>query len=213
MEAEQASLRTGVLQLDRYVQQFAQLPGDSQAQPLAGDGIGLSAAAVEPPENAFPVLQWNAAALVPDQDDGAVGGVFQLHSRTAVGAGVFDGVFSQNHYQLPQAVVVGQHLVLNRVRAGKIQGKMDAYQEFFAGKTIDEIEAWFASSCSDANGRPLKITDKSSDEDKAKYDALNEDQQAALVDLTTSATMSLQDAHGDILTALAKSCENVRATA
>ena len=90
---------------------------------------------------------------------------------------------------------------------------MDAYQEFFAGKTIDEIQAWFVSSCSDANGRPLKITDKSSDEDKAKDDALNEDQQAALVDLTTSATMSLQDAHGDILTALAKSCENARATA
>ena len=100
-----------------------------------------------------------------------------------------------------------------KLGSGTWAEEMDAYQEFFAGKTIDEIQAWFASSCSDANGRPLKITDKSSDEDKAKYDALNEDQQAALVDLTTSATMSLQDAHGDILTALAKSCENARATA
>lgn len=81
------------------------------------------------------------------------------------------------------------------------------------GKTIDEVEAWFASSCSDSNGRPLKITDKSSEEDKAKYDALSQEEQDVLVDLTSSATISLQDAHGDILSALAKSCENARAAA
>ena len=75
------------------------------------------------------------------------------------------------------------------------------------------MEEWFASSCSDANGRPLKITDKSSDEDKAKFDALSQEEQDTLVDLTSSATISLRDAHGDILTALAKSCENARATA
>ena len=91
--------------------------------------------------------------------------------------------------------------------------EMDAFEAFFAGKTMDEIEAWFAASCSDGNGRPLKITDKSSDEDKAKFDALTEDEQAVLADLTAGATMSLRDAHGDILTALTKSVENARATA
>ena len=100
-----------------------------------------------------------------------------------------------------------------KLGSGTWAEEMDAYQEFFAGKTIDEIEAWFASSCSDANGRPLKITDKSSDEDKAKFDALSQEEQDTLVDLTSSATISLQDAHGDILNALVKSCENARATA
>ena len=100
-----------------------------------------------------------------------------------------------------------------KLGSGTWAEEMDAYQAFFAGKTIDEVEEWFASSCSDANGRPLKITDKSSDEDKAKFDALSQEEQDALVDLTSSATISLRDAHGDILTALAKSCENARATA
>ena len=100
-----------------------------------------------------------------------------------------------------------------KLGSGTWAEEMDAYQAFFAGKTIDEVEEWFASSCSDANGRPLKITDKSSDEDKAKFDALSQEEQDALVDLTSSATISLQDSHGDILTALAKSCENARATA
>ncbi len=100
-----------------------------------------------------------------------------------------------------------------KLGSGTWSDEMNAYEQFFVGMTLDEVEAWFASSCSDANGRPLKITDKSSDEDKAKFDALSQDQQDTLVDLTSSATISLQDSHGDILTALAKSCENARATA
>ena len=40
------------------------------------------------------------------------------------------------------------------------------------------------------------------EEDKAKFDALSQEEQDALVDLTSSATMSLQDSHGDILSAL-----------
>ncbi len=100
-----------------------------------------------------------------------------------------------------------------KLGSGTWSDEMNAYEQFFVGITVDEVEAWFAANCSDSNGRPLKITDKSSDEDKAKFDALSQDQQDALVDLTSSATMSLQDSHGDILTALAKSCENARATA
>ena len=97
--------------------------------------------------------------------------------------------------------------------SGTWTDEMNAFEQFFVGMTVDEVEAWFAASCSDSNGRPLKITDNSSDEDKAKFDALTPDEQTALADLTASATMSLRDAHGDILTALTKSCENARATA
>ena len=75
------------------------------------------------------------------------------------------------------------------------------------GKTVDEVEEWFEKYCSDLNGRPLKDgSDK--EEDKAKYDALTEEEKAMLADVTASATMSLNDSHGDILAAIRDSLNN-----
>jgi len=72
---------------------------------------------------------------------------------------------------------------------------------------VDEIEEWFDKYTSDRNGRPLK--DGSEDaEDKAKYDALSDEEKAMLADVTASATMSLNDAHGDIIKAIRASYEN-----
>ncbi|MPM11212.1 hypothetical protein SDC9_57551 [bioreactor metagenome] len=45
-------------------------------------------------------------------------------------------------------------------------------------------------------------------EDKAKYDALTAEEKAMLADVTSTATMSLTDAHGDIIAAIVKSFEN-----
>ena len=84
---------------------------------------------------------------------------------------------------------------------------MDKFQEIFVGMTVDEVEDWFAKYCSDLNGRPLKDgSDK--EEDKAKYDALTDEEKAMLADVTTAATMSLQDGHGDILAAIRDSLAN-----
>ena len=77
----------------------------------------------------------------------------------------------------------------------------------FNGKTIEEIEQWFAAYCSDRNGRPLKAG-SSNEQDAAKYDAMTEKEKAMLVDVTSTATMSLNDSHGDLLTALKKAFEN-----
>ena len=81
--------------------------------------------------------------------------------------------------------------------------QMDRFQEVFAGKSVEEIDAWFAAYCSDRNGRPLKAG-SSNEQDAAKYDALSEESKTMLADVTAGATMSLNDGHGNILAALEK---------
>ncbi|WP_261797484.1 hypothetical protein, partial [Dielma fastidiosa] len=50
----------------------------------------------------------------------------------------------------------------------------------------------------------------SKDEDIKKYEALSQEEKDMLADVTSSATMSLQDGHGDILKAIKKAYENRR---
>ena len=91
--------------------------------------------------------------------------------------------------------------------AGTWSSEMDKFEETFVGMTVEEVEEWFEKYCSDLNGRPLKDgSDKP--EDKAKYDALSTDEKAMLADVTSGATMSLRDPHGDIITAIKRSYEN-----
>ena len=85
--------------------------------------------------------------------------------------------------------------------------QMDKFQEVFVGMTAEEVETWFAKYCADSNGRPLK--DGSSNEgDAAKYAALTDDEKAMLADVTSAATMSLNDSHGNIIAAIVKSAAN-----
>lgn len=84
--------------------------------------------------------------------------------------------------------------------------QMDKFEEIFIGMTVEEVEEWFNKYCSDLNGRPLKDgSDKP--EDKSKYDALSADEKAMLADVTSSATMSLNDSHGDLVGAIKKAFE------
>jgi len=65
----------------------------------------------------------------------------------------------------------------------------------------------FAKNTSDTNGKPL--TDKvTSDPDKAKFAALSDAEKTALVDVTSGASISLKDGHGDFIGALKKAFEN-----
>ena len=79
--------------------------------------------------------------------------------------------------------------------------EMDAYQRFFIGKTVEEVDAWFAKYCSDETGRPL-TAESSQEADQEKYNALTDAEKKELADITSSATMSLKDNHGDLLAAL-----------
>ncbi|MEA4901416.1 FMN-binding protein [Desulfitobacterium sp.] len=86
--------------------------------------------------------------------------------------------------------------------------QINNYQKFMKGKTVAEIEQWFAKYTSDLNGRPL--TEKSSKpEDVAKYAKLTADEKKALEsDVTSGSTISLKDGHGDYIGALKKAYQN-----
>lgn len=87
--------------------------------------------------------------------------------------------------------------------------QITGYEKVFIGKTVAEVEDWFKKYTSDLNGRPLKDgSDKP--EDKAKYDALTAAEKTMLADVTTSATMSLKDSHGDIIAAIKAAFTNMK---
>jgi hypothetical protein len=93
------------------------------------------------------------------------------------------------------------------MNTGTWTDQANKFAQIFVGKTVAEIEEWFAKYTSDRNGRPLK--DGSTNEaDAAKYKALSDEDKAILADVTTAATMSLNDGHGNILGALKKAYEN-----
>jgi hypothetical protein len=85
--------------------------------------------------------------------------------------------------------------------------QMDYYQSIFIGKTVDEVEAWFKTYASDATGRPLNPATKDAKE-KSKYDALSPADQKVAVDARSGATMSITDAHGNVLAALRDAWNN-----
>ena len=93
-----------------------------------------------------------------------------------------------------------------KLNSGTWVDEMDIFEEFFKGKTVEEIRQWYAESCSDVNGRPLFGTSEN-EKDIAKYEALSEDAKAEL-DAISGATMSLNDAHGNIIGALVRAYEN-----
>ncbi len=94
-----------------------------------------------------------------------------------------------------------------KMSTGTWSSQMDAFQKLFVGKTVAEVEDWFAKYTSDLNGRPLKA-DSDKPEDQAKYEKLTDDEKAMLVDVVSGATMSLNDSHGNIIGAIKKSFEN-----
>jgi hypothetical protein len=79
--------------------------------------------------------------------------------------------------------------------------QMDFYEGIFIGKTVDEVVAWFAKYGNDANARPLNPETKDAKE-KAKYDALSAADRKVAVDARSGATMSIMDAHGNVISAL-----------
>ncbi|WP_018213124.1 chlorophenol reductase [Desulfitobacterium hafniense] len=99
------------------------------------------------------------------------------------------------------------------MKASAVSGKewweqMNFYEEYFTGKTVAEVQDWFAKYC-DANGRPYKMAypEKLTDADKAKVATFTEAEKKMLVDVTTGATMSLQDPHSRFIDALVKAYE------
>lgn len=79
--------------------------------------------------------------------------------------------------------------------------QMDFYESLFVGKTVAEVDAWFAKYGNDVNARPLNPDTKDAKE-KAKFEALSAADKKVAVDARSGATMSIADAHGNVLAAL-----------
>jgi hypothetical protein len=95
------------------------------------------------------------------------------------------------------------------MKASALSGKewyeqMGFYQNYFKGKTVDEVVAWFNKYTDAVNHRPYKFAypDKMTDADKAATANFTAEEKKMLVDVTTSATMSLEDGHSHFITAL-----------
>lgn len=84
--------------------------------------------------------------------------------------------------------------------------QMDYYQKFFVGKTVAELEDWFKKNTTSA-GRPIKSNTTNQDE-LNKLAQLTDQEKAVLADVVSGATMSLKDAHGDFLGAVANAYAN-----
>jgi LysM repeat protein len=103
---------------------------------------------------------------------------------------------------------------ISKGAADNLSGKewfeqLDSYEKFFTGKTVAEVEAWF-KKYTDANGRPFKMAylnnSKIAAADKAAAEAASAsftaDEKKMLVDVTTGATMALQDPHSRFIESL-----------
>ena len=97
-----------------------------------------------------------------------------------------------------------------KLGSGTWQDEMNIFEEAFKGLTADEVSTWFDTYCSDLNGKPLHGT-SDKEEDVKKYEALSDEQKGEM-DAISGATMSLKDAHGDILGAIVKSWENAKSS-
>jgi peptidoglycan hydrolase-like protein with peptidoglycan-binding domain len=84
--------------------------------------------------------------------------------------------------------------------------QMDYLQKFFIGKTIPELESWFAKNTT-AAGRPIKATTTKQDE-LDKLAKLTDKEKSELADVVSGATMSLNDPHGNFLGAIADAYKN-----
>ena len=79
--------------------------------------------------------------------------------------------------------------------------QMDSWEDLFIGKTVDEMDVFYATYTAERNGRVLN-PEASNEADKAEYDALSADDKKIVADVRTGATMSINDAHGHVPAAI-----------
>ncbi len=136
---------------------------------------------------------WPGSAYNEDKDaDGKVDGVFEQTPDNFVG----NMASWKTKRQLGSAY---------KMNSGTWEQEMDIYENFFKGMNAEEIGTFFAVHCSDRNGRPI-FAGNTNEQDLAKWNGLTAEQQAEM-DAVSGATMSLSDAHGDILGAIGKALD------
>lgn len=145
-----------------------------------------------------------------DGDNFMAGWPGQSYNSDAEGDGVIEGQLEETEEIFTEELLSWQSKRQKgsayKMNSGTWEDEMDIFESFFKGKTVEEINAWFEKHCSDLNGRPLTAASTKED-DVAKYSALT-DEEKAVNDAVSGATMSVRDPHGDILGAIEKAVAN-----
>lgn len=154
--------------------------------------------------------------ITPNHDESNEGDNFlagwpgQTYNSDAEGDGVVDGELTETEEiftgEIGTWLTKREKHADYKMNSGTWEGEMDIFEQFFIGKTIDELRAWAAKYTSDSNGRPINAA-STKEEDVAKYNALT-DEEKAVCDAVTGATMSVSDSHGEIIEAIAKAIAN-----
>ena len=146
-------------------------------------------------------------------DNAFIGWPGQSYNTDDDGDGKVDGVAEQTPETFVSMLTAFRTKrglgTLYKMNSGTWAQEMDIFEAFFAGKTMDELRAFFAKHASDRNGRVIFAT-STNEADLAKWNALTDEEKAG-VDALTGATMSLSDAHGDLLGALEAAVNAVKA--
>ncbi len=155
--------------------------------------------------------------IITPNHDGAEDNAFagwpgMSYNEDADGDGKVDGVTEQTAETfaatLPTFRTKRDLGDLYKMNSGTWTQEMDIYEAFFAGKTAEELTTFFERQTA-ANGRVIR-EGATAEADLAKWNALT-DEEKANVDALAGATMSLSDAHGDILGAIVKALDHQEA--
>lgn len=99
------------------------------------------------------------------------------------------------------------------LKSGSWRDEMDAYEQAMVGKTVAEVKDWYHGRANGSAARSETQATDASDAGAAQpvNDMADVDFGVA-TDAASSATMSLQDEHGDILLAIERAWEDARRT-
>ena len=184
-------------------------PGkDDQEVPVYSFNVVLAGALFDG-ENRVVAAQEDILEIITPNHDSVEDNVFigwpgQQYNSDDDGDGKVDGVKEQTEEtftaMIPAFRTKRNLGDLYKMNSGTWTQEITIFENFFAGKTIDEIDAFYAKHASDRNGRII-FAGNTNERDLAKWNALTAEEQAE-VDVLTGATMSLTDAHGNLLGAL-----------
>ncbi|WP_242854323.1 LysM peptidoglycan-binding domain-containing protein [Oxobacter pfennigii] len=174
------------------------------------DNLNITTASVIFDENGKIIdLTWDVMEIMPSLFPGWLDTTLDQAAKNAFVAGI-DGVWEtkrEEGYDYDMTHLKANGVADNLTKKEWFE-QLDYFEAFFRGKTAAEVKTWF-DKYTDANGRPYKFAypEKLTDADKAATASFTAEEKAMLVDVTTSATMSLQDPHSHFISALLEAWE------
>lgn len=95
-----------------------------------------------------------------------------------------------------------------KLESGTWLEQMEAFEDIFKGKTVQEVIEWSNKYCSDITGKPL-TKDSEHEVDVEKFESLDKNEKEELEDLTSKATISLKNPnHGNLLIGIKYAFDN-----